>query len=76
MGCSWFPGRYQIQQLKAELGRNFKQIQDLEWRLYQLQKTEVGRVVASQALIGHIQQQIQILRVRNSWIDDHLNQIS
>ena len=71
-----FPSRDQIAQLKVDLGSNLKQIQDLEWRLHQLTKTGPGRVVASQALVRAIQQNIQNLKARNSVIINHLDRIA
>ena len=71
-----FPGRDQINQLKGELDANLRQIELLQWRLSQLQKTAVGRVVASAGLIAQIDQQIDTLRLRNIWIIDQLNRIA
>ena len=71
-----FPGRDQINQLKGELDANLRQIELLQWRLSQLQKTAVGRVVASAGLIAQIDQQIDTLRLRNTWIIDQLNRIA
>ena len=71
-----FPGRDQISQLKAELDSNLKQIQELEWRLHQLTKTEPGAVVASPALVVATQQNVQNLRARNCVIISHLHRIA
>ena len=71
-----FPGRDQIHELKGELDANLRQIEMLQWRLCQFQKTAVGRVVGSAALIAQIDQQIDTLRIRNTWIIDQLNRIA
>ena len=71
-----FPGRDQIQGLKAELDAILKQIELFQWRLSQLQKTGVGSIVASLGLIAQIDQQIDTLRIRNTWIMDQLNRIA
>ena len=71
-----FPSRDQIAQLKTDLDSNLKSIQDLEWRLNQLTKMGLGRVVASQALVTATQQNIQNLKARNSVIISNLNKIA